>query len=135
VPPTTARIVLPVVAALLAVQAASAADGRRITGDPRPDLRDENRERRLTDREAAELGDRLRGKSEFAVLSRLGRPDRAAYEANQARLDYRFGRGWIAIRLRDGRVVEVGLDERQTGVREDDFIIPPVGVDPDPIGP
>lgn len=133
-PLTLIRTAFASLATLVAATAGSAADGRQLAGDPRPDLRAENRERTLPGREVAELGGRLAGKSEFAVLSRLGRPDRATYFNGGARLDYRFGREWITVRLRDGKVIGVGPDERQTGVREDDLVLPPGVEDLDPIG-
>src|SRR5262245_12369006 len=46
---------------------ASAADGKLITGDLRPDLRAANRERNLTSQEVETLGRVLKGKSEYAV--------------------------------------------------------------------
>jgi hypothetical protein len=85
-------------------------------------LRAERRERALTDREVADLTRFLIGKSEAAAVARLGRPARTRSAGDSARLIYRFGRSRLTIYVRSGRVVDAGGDERQTGVREDDFV-------------
>jgi hypothetical protein len=89
--------------------------------DSRPNLGVERRQRELSDREFADLARALTGKSEAAVVARLGRPDRSCSMGNSGRLIYKFGRSWLVLYIRSGRVFDVGGNERQTGVREDDF--------------
>jgi hypothetical protein len=111
---------LVLVASVVPVGAAAGDEGRE-TSDPQA-VRQLDRRFTLNDREASALERRLMEKSEEAVIRLLGRPERGRGPDGHLRLNYRFGREWLTVSVRDGRVIATGYGERQTGVREDDFV-------------
>ena len=84
----------------------------------------------LTDAQVSAFGRGLRGETECGVAALLGRPDTMHPAAgNDEQWHYRFGWQSLVVSIRSGRVCGVSQivinreeQERQTGVREDDFV-------------
>jgi hypothetical protein len=98
-----------------------AADGKALAGGARVEQGVRAPRRAVTAAEVAVLARQLSGMTEQEVRDRLGRPDRTRRRnSDWARLAYWSGQ--VTVYMRDGVVVDVGGTERQTGVREDDFV-------------
>lgn len=86
--------------------------------------------RELTAEQVSELRALLQGKREADVVALLGFPNATSNTSSEFRLEYEFGRDRICIAIRAGQVLGVvnGVvinseeQERQTGVRDDDFV-------------
>jgi hypothetical protein len=88
------------------------------------------RNRFLTASEVAAFTQVLRNETVSDVLQTLGQPDEVVFATTgDIQLSYQFGRP-LVVTIRDGRVSTVGHrviinaeeQERQTGVRDDDFV-------------
>jgi hypothetical protein len=95
-------------------------DANGLAADPCPVV---SRGRDLTDAEASVICKHLKDGSECDVLRLLGSPDSINRDiCNHIRWKYQLGPGWLGVSFDNGRVVLVNHNERQTGVREDDFV-------------
>jgi len=57
------------------------------------------------------------------ALRVLGHPHQVhRIDAREVRWSYKLGPGYMTIRIRDKKIEGVYHNERQTGVREDDFV-------------
>jgi hypothetical protein len=84
------------------------------------------RQHGLTDPNVQQYARQLKGSMRGEIIGVLGHPCEVQRQgAKQEQWSYRFGSGHLSIQIRDCRVVQVTwepCDERQTGVREDDFV-------------
>jgi hypothetical protein len=83
-----------------------------------------SRGRELTEQDVNDLRKQLKDMTEPVAIEILGAPDSVSrWEGNEASLIYQFGAGRLVIRISNGRICGVSVsDERQTGVRDDDFV-------------
>lgn len=106
--------------------------GEGAAPSPTRESRGVTRDRDLTPAEYDGLERRLIRGPAAALVKVLGRPDSTARVAGLARwfytLDRGNNRGWLVVSVKDRRVVGMSHNERQTGVREDDFV--GIGVGP-----
>jgi hypothetical protein len=101
-------------------------DGGSAT-DPLPTVA---RNWRLTDVQVTAFDRGLRGETEAAVASRFGSPDEVEHaDGRCVRWCYQFGGRPLTVTFQNGRatgaracVINREEQERQTGVREDDFV-------------
>jgi hypothetical protein len=115
-------------ALLFASNVAIASDGDETVANDQQSNWHPLRSRELTAEELRELRSLLQGKSEADVVALLGFPNATSNTASEFRLEYAFGTERICITIRAGQVLSSGVvinaeeQERQTGVRDDDFV-------------
>ena len=117
------------IALLGAAGGASASDYKPTADGPRLKARLLSRDRDLTNAEYTAVERRLIGSTAGAVGLLLGKPDSCHSRGDGTTCwSYSFGRGhntqlgYVSVFVRDGRVVMMAHNERQTGVREDDLV-------------
>jgi hypothetical protein len=122
--PNLLRVVLVGGVLLAGSMGTSAFDGTNRVDLPELERRLVRGDRDLTNAEFTILKGRLIGTTANAVIVLMGKPDSIGCGPDgRLRWCYCFGKaGTVSFHFENGTVRSIGRDERQTGVRDDDFV-------------